>query len=98
MFLRKFLSSYKVAAFLRKEGTVKQEISVWELVKERSSWPEVFYKNIILKNLQFTIPEVFCRKGVLKGFTKFTEKFLRAPLIMHHHRWLLLVKFIRTQQ
>ena len=42
-------------------------------------------------------PEVFCEKGVLRNFAKFTgkhlckfAKFLRIPFLTEHLLWLLL--------
>ena len=66
-------------------------------------FPKV-YKKAALKNVRSSRPEVFCKKGVLRNFAKFTGKhlckrlffnkvagvkFLRTPFFIEHLWWLL---------
>ena len=43
---------------------------------------ETVYHNIFLYTFRSSRPEVFCKKGVLKNFAKFTGKHLCQSLLL----------------
>ena len=48
----------------------------------------LFYIVVVIR---YTRPDVFCKKGVLGSFPVSFAKFLRAPFVIEHLPWLLLL-------
>ena len=63
-------------------------------------WPSLAcdfgFSNIVKLFLQKQPPEVFCKKGVLENFTKFTGKHLCQSLFFNWYRCFPVAKFIIT--
>ena len=69
----------------------KQIILLMISNEEKEGWHYLKVKNY--PHYRSSRPEVFCKRGVLRNFAKFTGKHLRQSLFFNkveHLRWLLL--------
>ena len=81
-------ASLVVTAYLLKSNTLLKDL--WQ-AKYRNNWCK-----IIANTIRSSRPEVFCKKGVLRNFAKFTGKHLCLSLFFNKVlAWCFPVNFAR---
>ena len=94
----KYLLKFKIA-FL--DPLNKKTSRMQRTLITRKNWIcDYYHINWMNSKKSSSRPEVFCKKSVLKNFTKFTEEHLRPATLLKKRLWyrcfpLSLAKFLR---